>query len=307
MPMRFTLAGRQLHADQAPGAAPDSRCVVFVHGALNDRSVWTHAARWCRTQGLGVLVPDLPGHGLSEGPPDADIGAMADTLLALLRSAGLRRTVLVGHSMGSLIALEVAARLAGPDKAPQDPQISDLVLVGTAFPMRVAPVLLQQAAEAPLQAIELIASLSHAGPSDGRAERQAASRARMQRVLAGCDARRLPEGRRTLLELDLAACDRHDSALAAARLLTEATEAGGPPRCHLICGELDQMTPVRRAAALRDALQAGQQTLPQAGHAMMEDDPEGFVAALQAVLQAEATARPVRPAPADAPSSPDAG
>ena len=195
MPMRFTLAGRQLHADQAPGAAPDSRCVVFVHGALNDRSVWTHAARWCRTQGLGVLVPDLPGHGLSEGPPDADIGAMADTLLALLRSAGLGRIVLVGHSMGSLIALEVAARLAGPDKAPQDPQISDLVMVGTAFPMRVAPVLLQQAAEAPLQAIELIASLSHAGPSDGRAERQAASRARMQRVLAGCDARRLPEGR----------------------------------------------------------------------------------------------------------------
>ena len=129
----------------------------------------------------------------------------------------------------------------------------------------------------------------------------------MQRVLAGCDARRLPEGRRTLLELDLAACDRHDSALAAARLLTEATEAGGPPRCHLICGELDQMTPVRRAAALRDALQAGQQTLPQAGHAMMEDDPEGFVAALQAVLQAEATARPVRSSPADAPSSPDAG
>ena len=233
--------------------------------------------------------------------------AMAATLLALLRSAGLGRTVLVGHSMGSLIALEVAARLAGPDKAPQDPQISDLVLVGTAFPMRVAPVLLQQAAEAPLQAIELIASLSHAGPSDGRAERQAASRARMQRVLAGCDARRLPEGRRTLLELDLAACDRHDSALTAARLLTEATEAGGPPRCHLICGELDQMTPVRRAAALRDALQAGQQTLPQAGHAMMEDDPEGFVAALQAVLQAEATARPVRSSPADAPSSPDAG
>lgn len=304
MPMRFTLAGRQLHADQTPGATPDSRCLVFVHGALNDRSVWTHAARWCQTQGLGVLVPDLPGHGLSEGPPDADIGAMADTVLALLRSAGLGQVVLVGHSMGSLIALEVAARLARQDGTPQDPQISDLVLVGTAFPMRVAPVLLQQAADAPLQAIELIASLSHAGPSDGRAERQAASRARMQQVLAGCDARLLPEGRRTLLELDLAACDRYDAALAAAHRLAQADR---PPRCHLICGELDQMTPVRRTATLRDALQARPHTLAQAGHAMMEDDPEGFAAALQAVLQAEAMPRPVRPSPADAPSSPDAG
>lgn len=304
MPMRFTLAGRQLHADQTPGATPDARCVVFVHGALNDRSVWTHAARWCQTQGLGVLVPDLPGHGLSEGPPDADIGAMADTVLALLRSAGLGQVVLVGHSMGSLIALEVAARLARQDGTPQDPQISDLVLVGTAFPMRVAPVLLQQAADAPLQAIELIASLSHAGPSDGRAERQAASRARMQQVLAGCDARLLPEGRRTLLELDLAACDRYDAALAAAHRLAQADR---PPRCHLICGELDQMTPVRRTAALRDALQARSHTLAQAGHAMMEEDPEGFAAALQAVLQAETMLRPVRPSPADAPSSPDAG
>jgi len=304
MPMRFTLAGRQLHADQTPGATPDAQCVVFVHGALNDRSVWTHAARWCRAQGLGVLVPDLPGHGLSEGPPDADIGAMADTVLALLRSAGLGQVVLVGHSMGSLIALEVAARLARQDGTPEDPQISDLVLVGTAFPMRVAPVLLQQAANAPLQAIELIASLSHTGPSDGRAERQAASRARMQQVLAGCDARLLPEGRRTLLELDLAACDRYDAALAAAHRLAQADR---PLRCHLICGELDQMTPVRRTAALRDALQARPHTLAQAGHAMMEDDPEGFATALQAVLQAGTMPRPVRPSPADVPSSPDAG
>lgn len=287
--------------------APERPTVVFIHGAGHDHSVWSLQTRYFVSHGWNVLAPDLPGHGSSDGPALASIEALADWVLALVAGVGCRRVMLAGHSMGSLIALEVAARLAGPDKAPQDPQISDLVMVGTAFPMRVAPVLLQQAAQAPLQAIELIASLSHAGPSDGRAERQAASRARMQRVLAGCDARRLPEGRRTLLELDLAACDRHDSALAAARLLTEATEAGGPPRCHLICGELDQMTPVRRAAALRDALQAGQQTLPQAGHAMMEDDPEGFVAALQAVLQAEATARPVRSSPADAPSSPDAG
>ncbi|MFM2346597.1 MAG: hypothetical protein RL654_1350 [Pseudomonadota bacterium] len=304
MPMRFTLAGRQLHADRTPGGGPDPRRVVFVHGALNDRSVWTHAARWCQAQGLGVMVPDLPGHGLSEGPPDADISAMANTLTALLRATGPGPIVLVGHSMGSLVALESAARLARPTPDPQDPEIVDLVLVGTAFPMRVAPVMLQQAAETPLQAIELIASLSHAGAQDGRAERQALSRARMQRVLAGSDASRLPEGRRSLLELDLAACDRYDAALAAAHRLAQSARA---PRCHLICGELDQMTPVRRTTLLVDALQAGRQTLPQAGHSMMEDDPEGFVAALQAVLQAQATPRPVRPPPVGAPSSGGAG
>jgi pimeloyl-ACP methyl ester carboxylesterase len=55
---------------------------------------------------------------------------MADWLLAALDAAGVTQAALVGHSMGSLIALEAAAR------APQ--RVTHLALLGTAYPMKVA-------------------------------------------------------------------------------------------------------------------------------------------------------------------------
>ena len=57
-----------------------------------------------------MLAPDLPGHGRSAGPPLSSIAAMADWTAALIAAAGVRAARLVGHSMGSLVALETAAR-----------------------------------------------------------------------------------------------------------------------------------------------------------------------------------------------------
>jgi pimeloyl-ACP methyl ester carboxylesterase len=79
---------------------------VFVHGALHDHSVWTLLARWFAHHGHGVLAVDLPGHGRRAGPAAAQRAAMADWLLALLDAARRAARRLVGHSMGSLIALE---------------------------------------------------------------------------------------------------------------------------------------------------------------------------------------------------------
>jgi len=84
--------------------------VVFIHGALNDHSVWTLLARWCAHHGHGVLAVDLPGHGRSAGTPLGSVEALADWVPALLGAAGVARATLVGHSMGSLVALEAAAR-----------------------------------------------------------------------------------------------------------------------------------------------------------------------------------------------------
>ena len=61
-----------------------------------------------------MLAPDLPGHGRSSGTPLPTIAEMADWTAALLDAAGAPKAQLVGHSMGSLIALETAAR--HPDK-----------------------------------------------------------------------------------------------------------------------------------------------------------------------------------------------
>ncbi len=101
-----------------------------------------------------VLAVDQPGHGRSGGAPLADVEALADWTLALLSAAGVERAALVGHSMGSLIALEAAAR------APE--RVTQLVMVGTAVPMKVSDALLTTARDDPNRAIDMVTAFSHA-------------------------------------------------------------------------------------------------------------------------------------------------
>jgi pimeloyl-ACP methyl ester carboxylesterase len=79
--------------------------VVLLHGAGFDHSTWALHSRWFAHHGFGVLAPDLPGHGRSSGAPLSTIAEMADWTAALLDAAGAAKAKLVGHSMGSLIAL----------------------------------------------------------------------------------------------------------------------------------------------------------------------------------------------------------
>src|SRR5437763_11657558 len=111
--------------------------VVLLHGAGFDHSVWALHSRWFAHHGHNVLAPDLPGHGRSSGAPLPTIADLADWTAALLDAAGAAKAWLVGHSMGSLIALETSAR--HPDK------VSGLSLIGTAAAMTVGPDLLKAA------------------------------------------------------------------------------------------------------------------------------------------------------------------
>ena len=111
--------------------------VVFIHGAQNDHSVWILQTRYFAHHGFSVLAVDLPGHGRSQGPALKSVEAMADWLLRVLDAAGVQTASLVGHSMGSLIALETQA------KAPA--RVAKLALVGTAYPMKVSDTLLNAA------------------------------------------------------------------------------------------------------------------------------------------------------------------
>src|SRR3954462_11453025 len=132
---------------------PAKPTAVFVHGVLNDHSVWILQTRYFAHHGWNVLAPDLPGHCKSAGEPPRSVEEAADFVIALLDAAGVRQAALVGHSFGSLTALEAAGR--APDRA------SPLALVGTAYPMKVSPVLLDTAQAQPLKAIDMINVFSH--------------------------------------------------------------------------------------------------------------------------------------------------
>jgi pimeloyl-ACP methyl ester carboxylesterase len=126
--------------------------VIFIHGVLNDHSVWGLQTRYMANHGWNVLAIDLPGHCRSEGEAPASVEQAADFIAALMDAVGLKRAALVGHSWGSLIALEAAARLKE--------RISHLVLVGIAYPMRVSKPLLDASLEEPEKAIHMVSVFS---------------------------------------------------------------------------------------------------------------------------------------------------
>ena len=84
---------------------PALPAIIFLHGAGMDHSVWALLARSFAHHGYAVLAPDFPGHGRSAGTPLSSIAALADWTAALIDAAGAKTARLVGHSMGSLVAL----------------------------------------------------------------------------------------------------------------------------------------------------------------------------------------------------------
>lgn len=246
---------------------PALPCVVFLHGALHDHSVFTLLARSFAHCGFGVLALDLPAHGRSEGPPLQTMAAAGAWALGCLDAAGVHKAAWVGHSMGSLIALEAAAQ--APERA------WHLALLGTAAPMAVSPALLETAAQQPVAAMRMVNSFSHSGtaakpgyPGPG-AWLQGANQALMERTQAGW-------ANGNLFLQDFQLCNGYAGALEAAAKLS--------CPCTVVTGSMDQMTPPRAAKALQEALKAKAVSL-HCGHALMQEDPEGLRAALQAALR----------------------
>jgi pimeloyl-ACP methyl ester carboxylesterase len=236
---------------------PGLPAAVFIHGAQNDHSVWILQTRYFAHHGFNVLAPDLPGHGRSKGAALTSVEAMADWLLALLDAAGVAQATLIGHSMGSLIALETASR--APQRAAQ------LALVATAYPMKVSDALLQAAQNDEPRAIDMVNIWSHSSiaqkpscPGPGFYVMNGGLRLK-QRIA------RL--GPQQLFHTDFCACNAYANGLQAAQSV----------RCPVLflLGQHDMMTPAKAAASLIGALpQARRVVIEQCGHELMAEQPD---------------------------------
>ena len=241
---------------------------IFIHGVLCDHSVWALQTRYLANHGWNVLAIDLPGHCRSEGEAPASVEAAATFIGALMDAAGLQQAALIGHSWGSLIALQAAAQLG--------PRISHLALVGTAFPMKVSPALLESALHTPHKAIAMINTFSRAtlSPPNGAGSWvYGAGVALGQRVLAS-------NARTNLLHTGFSACDSYANGL----------QAMAQVQCPVLfaLGEQDQMTPPKAAQGLVEAARASGQPvqvcmLPM-GHNQMTESPDATLFALHDFL-----------------------
>ena len=258
--MEFVVDGRKIFA--ATGGQPfkpELPTVAFIHGAGMDHTVWTLQTRYFANHGRNVLAIDLPGHGVSEGPPQKSIAELAGWMTRFLDAARVDKAALVGHSMGALAALETASR------APT--RVWALVLLGVAERMAVHPDLLKAARAGEHVALDLIAAWGF-----GRRAHLGGARAPGLWMLGG-GVRLLERGQAPALAVDLAACDAYKDALAAADKV----------RCPtlLLLGDMDRMSPPAAARTLGARI-AGARTivLQDTGHMMMVEQPDQTLDAL---------------------------
>jgi pimeloyl-ACP methyl ester carboxylesterase len=246
--MRWAVGERTVNASTgAVDIDGDGAVVVLVHGAGNDRTAWQLQTRWLAHRGLRAVAVDLPAHGSTDGPPLASIGDMADWLLEWLDVAELAPVHLVGHSMGSLVALEAASR--------RPESVRSLVLLGTAEAMPVHPELISSAENGDVHGPELMTAWglgldAHVGghPAPGM-------------WMVGSGQALLERSLGDVLASDLKACAAYEGAPAAA--------AAVDVPITIVAGGADRMTPARSGHSLAEASGATVVDLPGIGHSMM--------------------------------------
>ena len=251
---------------------PTRPTVVFIHGVLNDHSVWILQSRYLAHHGYNVLAIDLPGHCKSTGEPPATVEAAAQAVIAMLDALQIDRASIVGHSWGSLITLEISRQ------APE--RVNHVVLVGTAFPMKVSPALIENSLNNPMQALRMINVFSRAtlcappsvmGPGTWVF---GAGMALGKRVLASN-----PDV--NLFHRGFVACDSYEHGEKAAQKLS----------CPalFVLGNADQMTPAKAAQSLVKLAKATGQPVEvvhlDVGHHQMSEAPDGTLRALFGFLQ----------------------
>lgn len=263
--MHFDIPSARIHVHSASAPwQPERPTLLCVHGVLCDHSVWQPLAAGIAQMGWNLAAIDLPGHSLSSGAAPQSVAEAASCIARLMDAMGLAQVALMGHSWGSLIALEAAAQLGA--------RVSHLALVGTASPMSVAPALLELAHADPAQAIALIDKYSRSSATPADFDGQALGR----QVLAS-------NTQCNVLERGLRACNDYQGALAAMQRVSAPT--------LFVVGEYDRMTPAKAAQGLIAQAQARDSACTQVatlacGHQHMIDATSAMLQALQGLLQA---------------------
>ncbi len=251
--MYFDVNGKKVFATTGGKPFDNSLpCIIFLHGSGLDHTFWGLHSRFFAFRKYAVLVPDLPGHSHSEGPPLASIEAIGEWLNDVVEAQEIQNISVVAHSQGVLNALEFVSHHA------QRIRSVSLITSGLATP--VNPALIEAAENNPEDAIAMMigwgfgpAGHLHQGPIPGNS--MVAGGRKVMR-------RNVPQE----LATDLRACDAYKNGKEAAAMI------GGP--IQVILAGLDRMAPRKATAQLVEHLNNPEvHLIPESGHMVPQEVP----------------------------------
>ncbi|MGY2894246.1 bifunctional 3-oxoadipate enol-lactonase/4-carboxymuconolactone decarboxylase PcaDC [Deinococcus sp. UYEF24] len=253
--IHYALTG----AGSAAGAAM-RRPLVFLNSLGSDLRLWEGVAEHFRGE-RATLRCDMRGHGLSDAPAgDYRLQDLSGDLLGLLETLGLEKVVLVGVSVGGMVALDFARRFPG--------LVAGVVLCDTGLKIGSA-----QLWEGRIGAIR-----------EGGMEAVAdAVLSRWFTPAFFSEQPVLARGYRTLLARTSAT-----GYLGVCAALRDADLSGGEPLglpTLVLCGDADVSTPPELSRALAAELAAPLHLIPGAGHLPCAERPEAVVAHLVGFLE----------------------
>jgi len=221
---------------------------VFIHGAGGTHKVW----RYQTSAFQKSIAVDLPGHPRGKGCDT--ISEYAEFVIQEIVKGKLTSPVLVGHSMGGAIGIEIA--LAHPQL------LSGIVLVGSGSRLRVTPVIKDEVTRDYAHAAEVIAEWAYSPTTDAKLKR-----ASVQELL---------EVPAAVTYGDFQACDRFDRMSEISRIVLPTL---------IVCGEDDALTPIKYSQYMKDRIpNARLVIIPRAGHSVMLEKPEELNAALRSFI-----------------------
>ena len=238
--------------------------IIMLHGSGQNHLTWVLQSRYFAYRGYSVLAPDFPGHGLSAGDPLPTIEDMADWVIALIDSLGVKQATLVGHSQGALVAIEAAAANLHRFKR--------LAFIAGAMHIPVNEALIDLSDKALTKAISAMMSWGH-GPKAHMHDNTQPGHS-----FIGYGSRLMAENENGALRADLMACKAYQNGTIAAATITQ-------PTCCILA-ERDRMTPLKLGKALAATLPNSQEiVVPSAGHMLPAECPNEVNAALKLFFQ----------------------